>query len=164
MPRSSFAAMNCAIAQTLEQVGEWWTMLILRNAFCGMSRFDDFHDHLGIASNVLAARLAKLTRSGILKKTRARDDGRAFEYRLTEKGSALYPVLIALTDWGERFAASPGGARIVFVDKRTRRRVRRVAVTDADGRTLRPRDIVARPGRGADEKIRALLEKRFRPR
>jgi DNA-binding HxlR family transcriptional regulator len=156
--------MNCAIAQTLEQVGEWWTMLILRNAFCGMSRFDDFRDHLGIASNVLATRLRKLTRAGILRKTRAKDDGRAFEYRLTGKGAALYPLLIAMTDWGERFAAHPRGPRIVFVDRRSRRPVRRVAVTDADGRALRPQDIVARPGRGADDKIRALLEKRFRTR
>jgi DNA-binding HxlR family transcriptional regulator len=156
--------MNCAIAQTLEQVGEWWTMLILRNAFCGMSRFDDFRDHLGIASNVLTTRLGKLTRAGILRKTRAKDDGRAFEYRLTAKGEALYPLLIAMTDWGERFAGHPGGPRIVFIDKRSRRPVRRVTVTDADGRVLRPQDIVARPGRGADDKIRALLEKRFRTR
>lgn len=158
MPKGSFASMNCAIARTLDQVGEWWTLLILRNAFCGMSRFEDFREHLGIATNILASRLEKLVRAGILRRERSAGDGRSHDYRLTEKGLTLYPVLIAMTDWGERWAANPKGARIKLCDRRTGRPVERVTVRSRDGRALRPADVVARPGPGADGKIRRLLD------
>lgn len=164
MPKGSFASMNCAIAQTLEQVGEWWTFLILRNAFCGMSRFDDFKQHLGIATNVLASRLGKLVKVGILRCEKARDDGRARDYRLTEKGLALYPILIAMTDWGEHWAPDPKGPRIMLRDRRTGRPVDRVAVRSRDGRALAPADVIAKAGRGADDKIRQLVDRAWRDR
>ena len=111
MRKRSFADINCPIAQTLELVGEWWTLLIIRNAFCGMRRFDDFQRHLDISSNILSARLQSLVASGILLRQPAPDDGRAVEYTLTNKGRALYPVLLALTQWGETWAPHPDGAR-----------------------------------------------------
>lgn len=164
MPKGSFSRMNCAIAQTLDQVGEWWTLLILRNAFCGMSRFDDFQDHLGIATNVLASRLDKLVQVGILDRRKSSEDRRVRDYTLTEKGLALYPLLVALTDWGERWAPNPRGRRIVLRDRRTGATIERVAVRSRDGRILRPSDVIARAGGGADDKIRQLVNRAWRDR
>lgn len=164
MPKGSFSKMNCAIAQTLDQVGEWWTLLILRNAFCGMSRFDDFKEHLGIATNVLAARLDKLVLVGILRRKKSPNDGRARDYVLTEKGLALYPLLIAMTDWGERWAPNSKGPRIVLNDRQTGAPIERIAVRSREGRILGPSDVVARAGRGADDKIRQLINRTWRDR
>lgn len=158
MPRDRFSSMNCAIAQTLAQVGERWSLLILRNAFNGMTRFDDFQKDLGVATNILAARLGRLVKAGILRRERATKDGRAVDYRLTRKGLDLYPVLIALTDWGERWAANPKGSRILLRDRKTGRAVERVSVRSRDGRPLGPSDVVARPGPGSDARIRRLLQ------
>ncbi len=160
MSKRSFAKMNCAVAQTLERVGDWWTMLILRNAFCGMTRFDELRAHLGIATNVLSSRLRKLVAYGIMTRAPAADDGRAADYRLTESGLALYPVLIAMTEWGERWAPNPKGARIELFERSTGKRIAGVAVRSSSGRALRPRDVRAVAGPGADRKIRALLTAR----
>lgn len=157
MPKDRFASMNCAIAQTLAQVGGRWSLLILRDAFNGMTRFDDFQKDLGVATNILAARLESLVRAGILRRERAAEDRRAVDYRLTRKGLALYPVLIALTDWGERWAPNPKGRRILLRDRKTGRAVERVGVRSRDGRVLGPSDVLARPGPGADARIRRLL-------
>jgi len=156
--------MNCAIARTLDVIGERWTLLILRNAFCGMSRFDAFQEHLGIPTNVLATRLRKLVRDGIVTRSRAPEDGRSFEYRLTEKGLALYPIVIAIAGWGEEWAANPHGARIEFLERRTGWRIPRLVVRNSSGKALRPGDVQAIPGPGADDKIRQLLARSQRPR
>lgn len=93
--------MNCSVAQALEIVGEWWTLLILRDAFLGVTRFDEFQDRLGIARNVLASRLEGLVAHGILER-QVYDEGRGrADYRLTEMGRALWPVLTALRQWGD---------------------------------------------------------------
>ena len=103
MRRKAFDGMPCAIAQTLEIIGEWWSILILREAFYGTRKFSDFEHYLGIARNILAARLAKLTEHGILQRVPARDGTKYLEYELTEKGVALAPVLIALSQWGNKW-------------------------------------------------------------
>ena len=99
---------NCSIARTLDVVGEWWTPLILRDAFRGTRRFDDFHASLGMARSVLTARLRKLTDQGILERHRYSEHPPRYEYRLTEKGLALFPVIAALMQWGDTWAAGPG--------------------------------------------------------
>src|SRR2546425_1135710 len=101
MRRKTFAHMNCSIARALEQIGEWWTFLILREAFMGTRRFDGFQHNLGIARNILSARLKKLVARGILRRSVAADDARRIDYRLTDKGRALFPVLMALGQWGD---------------------------------------------------------------
>lgn len=156
MTTGSFAHMNCPIAQTLELVGERWTLLILRNAFCGMSRFDQFQQHLGIGSNILANRLRSLTGDGILTRSAAPDDGRAFEYRLTEKGAALFPILIAITEWGERHVPHPNGARLMLVERASGAPIGGIAVLAADGRALLAQDIAVVAGPAADDKTEAL--------
>jgi DNA-binding HxlR family transcriptional regulator len=109
MRRTSFAEMECSVARTLEVVGEWWTMLVIREAFSGVRRFDDFQGRLGIARNVLAARLQSLVDHGVLERRQYQDRPPRCEYRLTEKGLDLYPVLIAMLTWGDTWTAGEAG-------------------------------------------------------
>lgn len=117
MRRTSFAEVDCSIAQTLEVVGEWWTLMILRDAFQGVRRFDDFQQDLGIARNVLTQRLQRLVGEGILERRRYQTQPERFEYRLTEKGIDLYPVLISLMRWGDRWAVGTDGPPLVLTHK-----------------------------------------------
>jgi DNA-binding HxlR family transcriptional regulator len=104
-----YDTQNCSIARTLELVGERWTLLILRNVFFGVRRFDDLQRQLGIARNVLAARLEWLVDSELLERRPYGDRRIRHEYRLTRKGRALWPVLVELMQWGDRYAPAPGG-------------------------------------------------------
>lgn len=108
MRKASFADMHCSVAQTLEVVGEWWTLLILRDAFLGVRRFEDWVDRLGIARNVLTARLDTLVDAEILER-RAYDEARGrYDYLLTDRGRALWPVLTAIRQWGDTWILGPG--------------------------------------------------------
>ncbi len=161
MSKTSFETMNCPIAQTLNLVGEWWSMLILRNAFCGMTRFQDFQQHLGIASGTLTARLQRLTEYGIFQRIRSETDGRSYEYRLTEKGLELWPMLLALSEWGEKWVANPDGRRIRFVERATGLDIAGVRAISADGKTvLGLADLDVLPGAGGDGKTAALFNGR----
>jgi DNA-binding HxlR family transcriptional regulator len=115
MRRTSFADMPCSIARTLEVVGEWWTLLIVRDAFLGVTRFDDWQRRLGIARNVLTTRLEHLVDEGILERRRYQDRPPRDEYVLTRKGGDLGPVLTALRAWGDAHAPTPGGPTSVLV-------------------------------------------------
>jgi len=117
MRRTSFSEMDCSIAQTLDVVGEWWTLLVLRNAFLGVRRFEDFQRDLGIARNVLTDRLRTLVDAGILERCQYQTQPERFEYRLTEKGIDLYPVLVGLLQWGDKWAPRPGGRHVVLTHK-----------------------------------------------
>ncbi|HKU66407.1 MAG TPA: helix-turn-helix domain-containing protein [Candidatus Baltobacteraceae bacterium] len=112
MRHASLAAQPCPIARTLDVVGEWWTLLIVRDALLGARRFDEFKA-TGIADNVLSARLKKLTEAGILKRKRYQTHPDRFEYLLTERGYALAPVVLALRSWGKRFTKGADTSHIV---------------------------------------------------
>ena len=101
--RKSFGDMPCSIAKALDIIGEWWSLLIVREAFWGTRRFGDFEARLGIARNILTSRLAKLTEHGILQRVPSQDGSKYHEYELTEKGQALGPVLISLSKWGSKW-------------------------------------------------------------
>lgn len=105
MLERTYDSQRCSIARALEFVGERWTLLIVRDAFLGVQRFDDFQRSLGIASNVLASRLERLVEAGILERRRYQDRPPRFEYTLTDKGRDLYPVLVALLQWGDRYVS-----------------------------------------------------------
>lgn len=107
--------MNCSVARTLEVIGEWWTMLVVREAFNGVRRFDDFQARLGIARNVLATRLQGLVEHEILERRLYQEHPERYEYRLTEKGRDLYPVLIAMLRWGDRWEADEFGPPVRLV-------------------------------------------------
>jgi DNA-binding HxlR family transcriptional regulator len=115
MQLTSLKEWNCSIARTLDVVGEWWTLLILRDAFRGARRFDDFHESLGMARSVLTARLKKLTDEGVLEKQRYSEHPPRHEYQLTDKGRALFPVIAALQRWGDDWSQTPGGAPALLV-------------------------------------------------
>jgi DNA-binding HxlR family transcriptional regulator len=128
-------AICCSLPSALEAMGERWSFLILRGAFNGLRHFEEFQTTLGIARNILANRLARLVDHGILERSPCTDDRRKIEYRLTEKGEALLPTLIALRQWGERWGDS-GPANPVLVDRRDGLPVGEVRVLAADGRPL----------------------------
>ncbi|MGH8012281.1 MAG: winged helix-turn-helix transcriptional regulator [Candidatus Binataceae bacterium] len=158
MRRKTFAHMNCSIARALEQIGEWWTFLIIREAFMGTRRFDQFQRHLGIARNILAVRLKKLVGREILERAADASDGRRVEYRLTTKGRALFPLMMALREWGDRWVVGPERAPVLVLDRLAREPIA-TRVTSGDGRELGPADVIAVPGPGAAAATRARLHR-----
>lgn len=115
MKRASFSRMQCSVARTLEVVGEWWTPLILRDAFLGVTRFDDFQQRLGIARNVLTARLNILVSEGIMEKALYQKRPERYEYKLTEMGRDLFSFVIALMGWGDRWTDVPRGPHHILI-------------------------------------------------
>lgn len=114
MKLTSLADENCSIARTLDVVGEWWTLLIIRDALRGTRRFDDFRANLGLARSVLTARLRRLTDAGILTREAYSEHPPRYEYQLTDKGRALFPVIAALLRWGDDWAVGPNGPPVEF--------------------------------------------------
>jgi DNA-binding HxlR family transcriptional regulator len=162
--RKRFDGMNCGIAQALEVLGDWWTLLIVRNAFFGMRRFGDFEANLGIAKNVLSARLQHLVDHEILAKVDVGEQGQRFEYRLTEKGEALLPLLTVLREWSDEWVFGRGKEPVIVKDRRTNRRIPKLRVTDADGNPLGRRDLRTEPGPGATRDTVRMLTPRDRSR
>ena len=108
MLRSDYETQNCSVARALEVIGERWTLLIVRNAFYGVRRFDDHQRWLGIARNVLQSRLERLVEEGIMSREPYQERPPRYEYRLTQKGRDLWPVLVTLLQWGDRHVADSG--------------------------------------------------------
>jgi DNA-binding HxlR family transcriptional regulator len=135
MRRASFDQMKCSVAQTLEVVGDWWSLLIVREMFFGVTRFDDIQRRLGIARNTLTDRLNWLCEHGVVTRVPYGDPGNRFEYLLTEKGRDLQPILLAMLAWGDKWGATakrpplqvknPNGdpVELRIVNARTGRRV-----------------------------------------
>jgi DNA-binding HxlR family transcriptional regulator len=163
MRRKTFARMNCSIAWALELVGEWWTMLILREAFLGTRRFHEFQQNLGIARNILSARLKKLVARDILERVAASDGGLRLEYRLTRKGRDFFPVLMALMQWGDRWVASSDRVPILVVERGSGREIGEICVVSGDGRPLDAAEVMMVPGPGAGTATRARLTAPSKP-
>ncbi len=149
--------MNCSIARALDVVGEWWALLVIRDAFAGVRRFEDFQASLGVARNVLAARLKRLVKQGVLERRPYTDSPPRFEYRLTEKGLALYPVIVSLLVWGDRWECGPGGPPAILVDRETGAPLAPELHDARTGKKLEPRATRLRPGPGADAALRRKL-------
>lgn len=149
--------LNCSLADTLDLIGERWTILILREAFYGSRRFEDFLQHLGIARNILTDRLKKLSDNGILERVPVKPGAKRHEYKLTPKGRDLYPALIALTQWGDRWLHQETGAPIRFLDRSSGEEIADVAIFARDGRCLGTRDLALEPGPGATDETRERL-------
>jgi DNA-binding HxlR family transcriptional regulator len=152
--RKSFEKMRCSVAQCLEVIGEWWSMLIVRDAFLGIRRFDDFQSRLGIARNVLAQRLAKLVDAGILDKRAYQDNPPRYDYVLTDKGRDLWPVLTAMRQWGDRHAA-PHGAPVRVVHASCGHASNFVLSCEACGERVSARDVKVERGPGAARSTKA---------
>jgi DNA-binding HxlR family transcriptional regulator len=153
MQRKSFGAMQCPIARSLERVGEWWSILILRDAFHGLTRFDEFQKSLGIAPNMLTRRLGALVEAGLLERRRYSERPPRDEYILTERGRDFRPVLIALLAWGNRHFA-PEGAAVQLVNRKTGAPVEPVLVDPATGEPILGGDYGFVPGPSADDRVR----------
>lgn len=155
MRRASFSDMNCSIAQSLEVIGEWWTMLILRDCFLGIRRFDDFVDRLGIARNVLTNRLDTLVQAGVLQRTPYDEARGRYDYTLTDKGRALWPVLTALRQWGDEWVLGTGNEPLQL-EHRTCGHVATIQPTCSHcGEIVEARAVraVAGPGASADSTL-----------
>jgi DNA-binding HxlR family transcriptional regulator len=155
MPYRTFDDQNCSIARTLAIVGERWTLLVLREITLGRRRFEEIRRELGVASNILADRLATLTEHGILE--RVDDPPR---YRLTDKGRDLQPVLTALMRWGDRYTAGEDGPPVVQVHKGCGHDAHPQQVCGHCGEQIGPRDLTLRAGPGANERQRDQLAAR----
>ncbi len=149
MLRSDFDGQVCSVARALEVVGERWTVLILRDVFLGLRRFDEIRADLGIARNVLSTRLDKLVDEGVLERHRYQERPPRDEYRLTEKGLALWPVVVSLMKWGDEYAPAPGGPPVVMHHRDCGGEVTSHRTCARCGALLGARDVVASAGPGA---------------
>jgi DNA-binding HxlR family transcriptional regulator len=155
MYRKRFDEMNCAVAQALEQVGDWWTLLLVREACYGTTTFSGFSERLGIAKNVLTERLKRLVELGIFRREQSRPGVERYTYHLTDKGRDLLPVLVTLMQWGDKWVFSESREPIRILDGALRRPIRKMLVTAADGRPLGVGELRFRPGPGADKRTLA---------
>jgi DNA-binding HxlR family transcriptional regulator len=152
MQRKSFEGMPCPIARSLEHVGEWWSILILRDAARGMTRFDEFQKSLGIAPNMLTRRLAGLVESGLLERRRYSLRPPRDEYVLTQRGLDFRPVLWAILAFGNRHF-SPEGESVVLVDIQTGLKAEPVLIDRVSGKEMTPQNFRPAPGPAASAEI-----------
>jgi DNA-binding HxlR family transcriptional regulator len=164
--RKRFEKMNCGVAQALEQVGDWWTLLIVRDALFGATRFQHFESSLGIAKNILSDRLSKLVEHGILEKHRLDEPGRCYEYRLTGKGRDLWLLLTAMRLWSDKWVFGEERVPLKFRERGTGREVAGLVAVDADGVPVEAGDLewAAGPGWSVDEFVPKNLNEQERQR
>jgi len=156
----TYEAEVCSIARALEVVGERWSLLIVRNAlFAGSTRFSDFQRSLGVAPNILKTRLDGFVEAGIMRRQQYSEQPELYEYLLTEKGRDLAPALIALTEWGDRWAA-PDGPPILYRHSVCGSGVGHEVVCATCGRVGDPAEVQALPGPGMPADRVARMEKR----
>jgi len=130
----------CPVARSVDLIGDRWSLLIVRNAFDGMRRFGDFQRDLGVARNILADRLRKLVDAGILAMQGASDGTSYQEYVLTDKGESLFPIVVALRQWGEQHLFERGERHSLLIDRRTGKPVPLMAPAAQDGTALKAQD------------------------
>src|SRR5947209_4957966 len=162
MQRKSFGRMVCPIARSLERVGEWWSILILRDALHGFTRFDDFQHSLGIAPNTLTRRLNGLVEAGLLERRRYSERPPRYEYVPTARARDFAPVLVVLLAWGNKHFA-PEGASVLLVDAKTGQAVDPILVDRATGRPIKEPDFALAAGPAATEGVRRRYASTARP-
>ena len=143
--RTSFEGDGCPVARSLEAIGDWWTLLIIREAMLGLRRFGEFQSKLGMAKNILSARLRSMLDHGILAMVPASDGSAYQEYVLTSKGRGLFPILVALRQWSEEFDDTPEEIATILVDRAKGRPVKKLEMRAEDGRLLSPADTMLKP-------------------
>jgi DNA-binding HxlR family transcriptional regulator len=148
--RRDYPGLDCSVAKALEVIGERWSLLIVRAVMHGNRRFSEMQASLGIARNVLSARLQRLIDEDILERRAYQENPPRYEYFLTEKGLDLWPALIALLNWGDRYTPDPDGPRRLIVHKECGGRVNDRGICEACGQVLHARDAIQVPGPGAE--------------
>lgn len=149
MKWEDLAAEPCSVARTVAVIGDRWTLLILRDCFLGVRRFEAFQERLGISRTIIAERLKLLVDEGVLAKVAYQDRPLRHEYRLTEKGLALHPVIMAIVHWGDRFHAGEAGAPLLHRHKACGCDFHPVMTCSECGEAVGARDVETRPGPGA---------------
>jgi DNA-binding HxlR family transcriptional regulator len=150
--RTSHEDSLCGVARPLDAIGDGWSLLIVRDAFDGLRRFGEFQKSLGLAKNILAARLRHLVAHGIMDTLPASDGSAYQEYVLTEKGRGLFPLLVALRQWGDDFFFAPREPHVRLVDKKAGAAVQKLEIRAQDGRVLKPEDTVVQFPRATSER------------
>jgi DNA-binding HxlR family transcriptional regulator len=145
LKRKSFEKSVCPVARSLDAIGDWWSLLIIRDAFLGRRRFGEFQKSLGMAKNILTVRLRKLVDRGILEIAPASDGTAYGEYVLTKKGRDLFHVMEALRQWGTEYFFKGDAPDKVLVDRKRNRPVRKLELRSEDGRLLTPDDTLMQP-------------------
>ena len=140
---------TCSIGRAMDILGERWTFLILRECFYGVRRFSDMQRNLGIARNILSARLQALVRAGIFERRRYQEEPERFEYRLTRAGRDLYPAVVAIMKWGDTYLSDDAGPPVVLRHNLCGHEADPVLVCSHCREELRPRDVTPEPGPGA---------------
>jgi DNA-binding HxlR family transcriptional regulator len=158
MAIKAFADLNCSVARPLSFLGERWALLVLRDLFLGRRRFDEIQESLGVASNVLSQRLASLVEEGIAERRRYSEHPERFEYRLTEKGRDLQPVLLAMLAWGDRYTAGPAGPPLETMHDACGKPFHMVPTCSECGGEVDAGHTHSRPGPGATAEQRRRAE------
>lgn len=140
--RTSLEGVACPVARSLDAIGDWWSLLIVRDAFDGVRRFGEFQKSLGVAKNILSDRLRTLVAHGILTAAPASDGSAYQEYVLTDKGRALFPVIVSLRQWGEDHYYAAAEPHSALIDRKRGQPVRRLEIRAQDGRVVGPDDTV----------------------
>jgi DNA-binding HxlR family transcriptional regulator len=138
--RTDLGGANCAIARSLQVVGDWWSLLIVRDAFLGMQRFGEFQKSIGLAKNILSSRLKKLVDEEIFRIEHGDNSSSVHRYVLTERGERLGVVLVALWQWGEENCFQPGEFGAVLVDQASGQPLAKLEITTIDGQVLGPHE------------------------
>jgi DNA-binding HxlR family transcriptional regulator len=146
MRRTSFADWPCSIARTVDLTGDWWTPLVMREAFYGARRFEQFQQGLGLSRNVLTQRLDRLVQEDMLERVAYQQRPTRYEYRLTDKGRDYFTVLAAMLSWGDRWLADAAGPAVELRDRRTGRPIRPQVIDAETGQPLDVRHIQVTPG------------------
>jgi DNA-binding HxlR family transcriptional regulator len=143
---NEIGGVSCSVARALSVIGDRWTLLVLRDTFLGTRRFEDFQRQLGVTRHLLAGRLKKLVDAGILDKVCYQEKPARYEYRLTDKGRDLYPVIVSLLRWGDRWMTGDDGPPLTLVHKACGHRMHPTLVCPDCGAAIGPRDVTAELG------------------
>jgi DNA-binding HxlR family transcriptional regulator len=153
--RTNLAHSDCPIARSLDAIGDWWSLLIIRDALLGRRRFGEFEKSLGLAKNILTVRLRALVERGILELAPASDGSAYQEYVLTPKGRGIFPIIVALRQWSEEFDETPEEIATILVDRESGRPVKKFELHSRDGRLLGVGDVTLKPRPAAKRARRA---------
>lgn len=159
MLKRQFSAHECPVARALGEVGDGWTLLIIREAIYGTTQFETFLENTGASRGLLAGRLQQLTASGILAKSKGRDDGRATRYTLTAKGRDLWPIMLSLLVWSTKHL--PNGDVVTARSRSTGETVHGITAVDKAGRPIAPQDTVLASGRDISDAFKARIDAAF---
>lgn len=149
MKRSRTTNKECSIARAMDVVGDRWSILLLREAYYGTRRFDEFQYYLGVASNILSTRLKKFIDLGVMMRVPLPEHGGRYEYVLTKKGRDFFPTYLALKKWGDDWLAEPEGPQVVFRDRSSGQQIEYPQLLGSHGRPLQLEDVEIVPGSGA---------------